>query len=143
MMSDRLWVVVERIGGEVTGAEVFSDENDARHYYEERIKSPDVSPSDEIFLVPSVLHSRQPIAEDETLWGVEIPDVNAEFVEGLLEEIEYEPAEAAQEALTARFLREKRDKLKQEASERVREYVLDELRDYVEHGLEGCSCPEE
>jgi hypothetical protein len=141
-MIDKLWVVVQRIGGEVSGAEVFERESDARNFYEERIHGSDFSPCDEIYLLPSVLHRREETLVDETPWGVEVPDVNAEFVEGLLEEMD-EEMPLPHPDLTARFLREKRDKLQSEAAERVRGYVLDELRDYIEHGLEGCACTED
>ena len=145
-MNDRVWVVVESREGEMD-VHVFEHEADARNYSQERLGGEGVCACacacPDLKILSTQVHRREELAEDDSPWGVEIPGVNATFVEGLLEEIEFEASEVTPQEISEEFFRVKGEKLKQEAAELVHDFVMDELRDYLEHGADGCLCPED
>lgn len=145
-MNDRVWVVVESREGEMD-VHVFEHEADARNYSQERLGGEGTCSCScacpDLRILPTQLHRREELAEDDSPWGVEIPGVNATFVEGLLEEIDFESSQGSPKDLSEEFFRAKGDKLKREAAELVHDFVMDELRDYLEHGADGCFCPED
>lgn len=148
--NDKVWVVVQRSQGKINSVEVFEYEADAKNFYNELRRSFGIESAEpcegEVCLFETTLHSREEIPTNETPWGIEIPDVNAEFVEGLIEEMQSQGMELAatsKEALTAQFLEKRAEKLQAEANELVRDFVLDELKDFLEKGMGGCACTED
>ena len=145
-MNDRVWVVVESREGEMD-VHVFEHEADARNYSQERLGGEGTCSCScacpDLRILPTQLNRREELAVDDAPWGVEIPGVNATFVEGLLEEIDFESSQGSPKDLSEEFFRAKGDKLKREAAELVHDFVMDELRDYLEHGADGCLCPED
>lgn len=134
-MSNKVWVVIE-VDGDKYDAHVFASRSDAEHYANERLGGEGVCPCSSccptVVVVPSVLVGREepkaPVAE----WGVQVPDVNESFVEGLMDEIDWEGLDVAPQDVRERFMVEKGEEVRKEACEILREFLLDEIKDYIE-----------
>ncbi|EHM09494.1 hypothetical protein TheveDRAFT_0324 [Thermanaerovibrio velox DSM 12556] len=142
-MSSKVWVVIE-FDGDKYDAHVFTSQNDAEHYANERLGGEGVcacsSCCPTVVVVPSVLVGREEIKGKVEDWGVQVPDVNESFVEGLMEEIDWEGIDVAPEEVRERFIKEKGHEVRREACEILREFLMDELKDYIES---QCHCDDQ
>lgn len=142
-MGDKVWVVIEA-DGERYDAHVFRNRSDAEHYANERLGGEGVcacsSCCPDVKIVETVLVDRQEVKHDDSHWGVQVPDINETFVEGLMEEIDWEGIEVAPEEVKEKFFKEKGEEVRREAQNILKEFLLDELKDYLET---QCRCQED
>jgi len=125
-MQEKVWVVTHIQGLEVTDASVFDSEADAANYAEEMA----ATNSGTYSVVESVLNSRGAMEEDSIRWA-SLPELGAECIECLVEELAEETEEKFDEEACAKFFEEKKEELQKKADEMVHEYLRRELRDYI------------
>lgn len=125
-MQEKVWVVTHIQGSEVTDASVFDSKADAENYAEE-MAAANIGTYN---VVESVHNSRKAMEEDSIRW-TSLPELGAECIECLVEELAEETEEKFDEEACAKFFEEKKEELQKKADEMVHEYLRRELRDYI------------
>ena len=125
-VNERVWIVIQDASGEGFLVSAFDNEADASNYFMERKTSMGDRHDGSLRMSDTLLMRRDMMMPRQDLpWGMMAPDLNKEFVEGLLEE--YVPDGKFTPDTTERFLKDKKDDIYKRAQAKFNDYIRDEL----------------